>query len=124
MSASYSEIQIRYPAMHNSFVQLNTLHVNGEFNVQPYKMSVIEIKLIKLLYLVLRFQAGIHWILALSPLSCGHPYKTGFRFQIMMLLVLQLFPTPPPPPVLFPPIEVPVVFAVYIFTHNLPLSQT
>jgi hypothetical protein len=29
MPASYSEIQIRYPAIHNTFVQLNILHLNG-----------------------------------------------------------------------------------------------
>jgi hypothetical protein len=29
MPASYPEIQILYPAMHNSFVQLTILHVNG-----------------------------------------------------------------------------------------------
>jgi hypothetical protein len=65
-----------------------------EFPAKPYIMSVIEIHLITLLYLVLRFQAGIYWILPFSPLSCGHPYKTGVRLQILMLLFLQLFPPP------------------------------
>ena len=60
-------------------------------------MILIEIHLTTLLYLVLRFQAGIHWILPLSPLLCGHPHKTGFRLQIMMLSSTVVSTSPPPP---------------------------